>query len=134
MNNVIVVCNKEHDITPGECCFCRAEASEHNFAIEHTAVQELLAQLAAANADRIESQRLGMQAMDELAAANAEITALTAAQADAEFVRNWVCHNGGLLKKWEIEWAREWEFGSIERSSYLRKRLDAAIDAAKEKE
>ena len=43
--------------------------------------------------------------------------------AEVERVKDWICHNGGLLDVW----AKEWNPNRSTLTAYLRKRLDAAL-------
>jgi hypothetical protein len=41
----------------------------------------------------------------------------------AEYVIDWICHNGGLIN----EWAKEWNPNHGTLTAYIRKRLEAAL-------
>ena len=85
---------------------------------------ELNAMLAAVTATCRAAEAEAISLRDQLAA---ERKARDALRVDAEFVRNWVCHNGGLLN----EWAACWNPCTGTLTRFIRMKLNAAIDAAR---
>lgn len=73
-----------------------------------------------------EEERLGIELKTERLE---PLYASPSSVADVEKVKHWVCHNGGLLN----EWAKDWRPSSgITLTSFIRKKLDAAIATNKE--
>jgi hypothetical protein len=54
-------------------------------------------------------------------------TELSAARAELERTKTWVCHHGGLLNSW----ANEWNPARMTLTKFIRTKLDAALENSK---